>query len=122
MGSQHPIALYLLLFIFIVLLIMPKELIEFPSIVGKVVATVRILGSNAPTFDHDLDNGDLIPIEERGPEEVVSFGGQQVGPAHVSAYNPAFDVTPWRYISALITEKGVLRPPYKTSIRSMLGK
>jgi methylthioribose-1-phosphate isomerase len=71
------------------------------------------------SFDPDLENGDRIPIEERGPGEVVSFSGQQIGPDHVSAYNPAFDVTPYQYISAIITEKGVVTPPYRSSIRGL---
>ena len=71
------------------------------------------------SFDPDLENGDSIPIEERGPGEVVSFAGQQIGPDHVRAYNPAFDVTPCRYISAIITEKGLLTPPYTNSIKGL---
>jgi methylthioribose-1-phosphate isomerase len=73
------------------------------------------------TFDLDLKNGDLIPIEEREPAEVVSFAGRQVGPKGVAAFNPAFDVTPAQYISAIITEKGVLKPPYARSIGSLFG-
>jgi methylthioribose-1-phosphate isomerase len=71
------------------------------------------------SFDPNLENGDGIPIEERGHEEVVSFAGQQIGPDHVRAYNPAFDVTPCRYISAIITEKGLVTPPYRDSIKSL---
>ena len=72
------------------------------------------------SFDLDLENGDLIPIEEREPEEVLSFAGHLVGPESVNAYNPAFDITPARYISALITEKGVLTPPYRSGIKDLL--
>jgi methylthioribose-1-phosphate isomerase len=72
------------------------------------------------SFDLDLENGDLIPIEEREPEEVLSFAGHLVGPESVSAYNPAFDITPAQYISALITEKGVLTPPYRSGIKDLL--
>ena len=72
------------------------------------------------SFDLDLENGDLIPIEEREPEEVLSFAGHLVGPDGVNAYNPAFDITPARYISALITEKGVLTPPYRSRIKDLL--
>ena len=73
------------------------------------------------SFDLDLENGDLIPIEEREPEEVLSFAGHLVGPEGVNAYNPAFDITPAQYISALITEKGVLTPPYRSSIKDLFG-
>jgi methylthioribose-1-phosphate isomerase len=71
------------------------------------------------SFDPNLENGDGIPIEERGHEEVVSFAGQQIGPDHVRAYNPAFDVTPCQYISAIITEKGLVTPPYRSSIKGL---
>jgi methylthioribose-1-phosphate isomerase len=71
------------------------------------------------SFDPNLENGDGIPIEERGPEEVVFFAGQQRGPDHVKAYNPAFDVTPCQYISAIITEKGIVTPPYRSSIEGL---
>lgn len=73
------------------------------------------------SFDLDLENGDLIPIEEREPEEVLSFAGHLVGPEGVNAYNPAFDITPAQYISALITEKGVLTPPYRSRIKDLFG-
>ena len=71
------------------------------------------------TFDPDLKNGDLIPIEEREPEEVISFAGHLIGPEGVDAFNPAFDITPAKYISAIITEKGVLKPPFRSSIRNL---
>ena len=73
------------------------------------------------SFDLDLENGDLIPIEEREPEEVLSFAGHLVGPEGVNAYNPAFDITPAQYISALITERGVLTPPYRSGIKDLFG-
>jgi methylthioribose-1-phosphate isomerase len=79
------------------------------------------VASPLSTFDLGLKNGDLIPIEERGPGEVISFAGHQLGPEGVDAFNPAFDITPARYISAIITEKGVLKSPYKSSIRNLLG-
>ena len=71
------------------------------------------------TFDPDIKNGDLIPIEEREPEEVISFAGHLIGPEGVDAFNPAFDITPAKYISAIITEKGVLKPPFRSSIRNL---
>jgi methylthioribose-1-phosphate isomerase len=73
------------------------------------------------SFDLDLENGDLIPIEERAPEEVLSLAGHLAGPESVNAYNPAFDITPAQYISALITEKGVLTPPYRSGIKDLFG-
>lgn len=74
------------------------------------------------TFDLSLKKGDQIPIEERDPKEIVTFAGQQLGPEDVHAFNPAFDITPAEYISAIITEKGVLRPPFGKNIRRLAGK
>lgn len=71
------------------------------------------------TFDPDIKNGDLIPIEEREPEEVISFAGHLIGPEGVDAFNPAFDITPAKYISSIITEKGVLKPPFRRSIGNL---
>jgi methylthioribose-1-phosphate isomerase len=64
------------------------------------------------TIDPGLRDGSEIIIEERRDEEVTSFRGQQVAPSGVSAANPAFDVTPARLIAAIITERGVARPPF----------
>jgi len=64
------------------------------------------------TVDLSLDDGSQIPIEERVPEEVLGFGGQAVAPEGGAVWNPSFDVTPAELITAIITERGVLRPPY----------
>ncbi len=68
-----------------------------------------------------LEEGDQIPIEERDPEEVTSFDGNLLGPKGVDALNPAFDITPAKYISAIITEREILTPPYKSSISDLFG-
>jgi len=68
------------------------------------------------TFDFALENGGLIPIEQRDPEEVTQGFGKQTAPDGVTVYNPAFDVTPAELIAGLVTEKGILRPPYEESI------
>jgi methylthioribose-1-phosphate isomerase len=68
------------------------------------------------TFDLTLRSGDLIPIEQRAPEEITDSFGKQTAPDNVNVYNPAFDVTPAELIAGIITEKGILRPPYQTSI------
>jgi methylthioribose-1-phosphate isomerase len=73
------------------------------------------------TFDPDLKDGDLIPIEERDPGEVTLFNGNMLCPEGVDALNPAFDITPAKYISAIITERKILRPPYKGSISDLFG-
>ncbi len=67
------------------------------------------------TFDFSLPNGDGIPIEERDGDEVRHFRGVQTVPTGVAVYNPAFDVTPARLITAFITEQGIVHPPFTRS-------
>jgi methylthioribose-1-phosphate isomerase len=74
------------------------------------------------TFDPGMASGEEIPIEERPPEEVLSAAGVRVAPEGVKAFNPAFDVTPARLVTAIITETGVIRPPYGESIAAALGR
>jgi methylthioribose-1-phosphate isomerase len=71
------------------------------------------------TIDMATANGDLIPIEQRSPAEVTHHGGKQMTPHGVGIENPAFDVTPARYVTAIITERGVLRPPYGEALRGL---
>jgi methylthioribose-1-phosphate isomerase len=71
------------------------------------------------TLDRDLRGGEEIPIEERRPDEVAALGGRRTAPRGVHVYNPAFDVTPARYVTAFITEKGILRPPFRKSIAGL---
>ncbi len=73
------------------------------------------------TFDPDLADGDAIPIEERDASEVTHPGGRRLTPPGVPALNPAFDVTPARYVSGIITERGVLRAPFRRSIARCLA-
>jgi len=70
------------------------------------------------TIDLSLAHGDLIPIEERNPEEVLNLqvGGRPVVPAGATARNPAFDVTPHRLISAVVTENGIVYPPFQENL------
>lgn len=74
------------------------------------------------TVDLSLASGDLIPIEERPPSEVlnIQFDGQKVTPAGAGARNPAFDITPNRLISVIITEKGALYPPFDVNLRRVV--
>ncbi|MBA7708166.1 Methylthioribose-1-phosphate isomerase [subsurface metagenome] len=72
------------------------------------------------TIDPDIDTGEEIPIEERGTEEVTNIRGVSITPEGIKAANPAFDVTPHHYITAIITEKGIVRSPYTESIKSLL--
>jgi methylthioribose-1-phosphate isomerase len=71
------------------------------------------------TIDLSIPSGDRIPIEERHVSEVTELLGQRIAPDEVKAANPAFDVTPNKYISAIITEAGVARPPYEVSLRQL---
>ena len=68
------------------------------------------------TVDLSLNNGDEIEIEQRSPSEVTEFRGIRVAPEGVEALNPGFDVTPARYVTAIITEAGVARPPFNESL------
>ena len=68
------------------------------------------------TVDMNLPNGDEIEIEERSPSEVTEFRGVPIAPEGVEALNPGFDVTPNRYVSAIITEAGIARPPFIESL------
>ena len=72
------------------------------------------------TFDADLSSGDSIPIEERGAGEIVTIGGNSIAPKGTKVFSPAFDVTPAKLIAGIVTEVGVLRAPYKKSIREAL--
>jgi methylthioribose-1-phosphate isomerase len=69
------------------------------------------------TIDLDLATGDLIPIEERDDDEVLIVGGQRIAPAGITARNPAFDVTPHRYVTGIVTEAGIVYPPFVKNLR-----
>ena len=71
------------------------------------------------TFDLTLASGDLIPIEQRSPDEVTHVFGVAVAPEAIAAANPAFDVTPARYVTAIVCERGVARAPYEESLRKL---
>ena len=71
------------------------------------------------TIDMTVRNGDQIPIEERDPSEITHIKGRMIGPKGVKALNPAFDITPARYITAIITENGIVRPPFTTALKNL---
>ena len=75
----------------------------------------------APTSTVDLEtpDGSKIPIEQRASSEVTHMAGRQIAPDGVGVENPAFDVTPHEYVSAIITERGVARAPYTESLRAL---
>jgi methylthioribose-1-phosphate isomerase len=71
------------------------------------------------TIDLATATGDAIPIEQRAAIEVTHHGGKQLTPYGVGIENPAFDVTPAKYVTAIITERGILRPPYTEALRGL---
>jgi methylthioribose-1-phosphate isomerase len=72
------------------------------------------------TIDLSLENGTKIPIEERSEKEVVEINGKRTAPDGIGVRHPAFDVTPNELISAIITDKGIARPPYMESLRKLV--
>ena len=71
------------------------------------------------TLDFALETGAEIPIEQRSPEEVTEGFGKLTAPKGVKVYSPAFDVTPASLVTAIITEKGVVRQPYTESLKAL---
>ena len=74
------------------------------------------------TFDLSIADGDRIPIEYRDEKEVLEFMGKRVAPHGTTAFNPSFDVTPNTMISAIVTEIGVIFPPYRENIESVISE
>jgi len=74
------------------------------------------------TFDLTLASGDQIPIEQRPSSEVTHMFGVPVAPENIAVENPAFDITPARYVTAIICEHGIAREPYKESLRALAAK
>jgi len=89
------------------------------AILAKEHAIPFYVAAPWSTIDLATATGDSIPIEERSPLEVTHHGGKQLTPNGVGICNPAFDVTPAKYVTAIITERGVLRAPYAESLREM---
>jgi methylthioribose-1-phosphate isomerase len=73
------------------------------------------------TIDMETEKGSAIEIEERDAEEVTQFGNRQTAPDKTDVYNPAFDITPHRLITAFITEKGVIKPEFKENFEQQFG-
>lgn len=71
------------------------------------------------TVDLQTADGSGIDIEERSPEEVTSFGGRRMAPFGINVRNPAFDITPFRYVSAIITDRGVARAPLSRGLAAL---
>ncbi len=71
------------------------------------------------TVDLATPDGSKIPIEQRDAKEVTHIAGKQMVPDGVEVENPAFDVTPAKYVAAIITERGIVRAPYTESLRKL---
>jgi methylthioribose-1-phosphate isomerase len=80
-----------------------------------------IVAAPVSTIDFRIPTGEDIPIEERDPVEVMGYGSERWAPEGVNIYNPAFDVTPAELVTAIVTEKGVLAPPYPQAIEALSG-
>jgi len=74
------------------------------------------------TVDMETPDGDRIPIEQRSAKEVTHLAGKQIAPDGVKVENPAFDVTPNKYITAIITERGVAKAPFGDSLKALATK
>jgi methylthioribose-1-phosphate isomerase len=87
------------------------------SVLAKEHGVPFYVAAPLSTVDRSVASGADIPIEERDPGEVTSFRGVQVAPVGAHARHPAFDITPQAGISAIVTEVGVLRPPFDKALR-----
>jgi methylthioribose-1-phosphate isomerase len=90
------------------------------ALAAKVHGVPFYVAAPVSTIDPDCQSGDLIPIEERTPREVTHYMGRRITPQGVEVLNQAFDVTPAKYVKAIITERGVAKPPNKKTIKALL--
>jgi len=90
------------------------------AVVAKENGIPFYAAAPASTIDITMPDGDSVPIEERNPEEVTHVEGICVAPEGVPVANPAFDVTPHRYISAIITDRGIVRPPFDENLKRIM--
>ena len=90
------------------------------AVLGKEHGIPFYVAAPTTTIDPVITTGDEIPIEERDAEEVTHIGGVRIPPEGVSVINPAFDVTPHRYITAIITERGIIRQPLGEGIKNII--
>ena len=86
------------------------------AVLAKEHAVPFVVAAPFSSVDLETPRGADIPIEERSPHEVIAIAGQRVAPDGVPVWNPAFDVTPARYITAIVTERGIAHPPFTVSL------
>jgi len=89
------------------------------SVLAKAHGIPFYVAAPTSTIDFDMFSGDQIVIEERDPKEVTHIKGIQIAPSNIQVENPAFDVTPHQNITAIVTEKGVIYPPYDLNIEAL---
>jgi methylthioribose-1-phosphate isomerase len=90
------------------------------SILAKFFGIPMYIAAPTPTIDMDCPTGKEIPIEERSPDEVIRINGVLIAPSDIKTYNPAFDVTPAENISAIVTEKGIVYPPFAENLEKLM--
>ena len=86
------------------------------SVIAKVYNVPFYIVAPTTTIDFEIETGNQIEIEERSKEEITQINGIQIAPENIEVYNPAFDVTPNENITAIITEKGIIKKPFKANI------
>lgn len=91
------------------------------AILAKHHGVPFYVAAPSSTFDLDMADGSLIPIEQRAAEEITEGFGKRTAPANARTYSPAFDVTPASLITAIITEKGLIQPVTTENVRQMLA-
>lgn len=91
------------------------------SILAKYFSIPFYIAAPTPTIDMNTPTGHEIPIEERAHEEITMFRGVRVAPEGIKVFNPSFDVTPNKNITAIVTEKGVIYPPFDENLRKLFG-
>ena len=92
------------------------------SVLARAHALPFYVAAPISTIDLQMETGADIPIEERSPDEVLSFAGVRIAPEGASARHPAFDVTPAANVTAIVTEEGVLRPPYDGALADAVAR
>ena len=86
------------------------------AVLAQAHSIPMFVAAPTSTLDLELESGRQIPIEERSADEVLTLGGVRIAPVGAGARHPAFDVTPSRLITAIITDRGVAYPPYEQSL------
>lgn len=90
------------------------------SILAKKFGVPMYIAAPTPTIDMNCESGKLIPIEERDGDEILCIHGEYIAPKDMKTYNPSFDVTPAENITAIVTERGIVLPPFSENLRKIM--